>query len=100
MNKSEAIKMIMEQIKPDKFTHKLVNCIIENTLDILEEKEMIDYSKYEEPKKETESNIDAGEIAKLIECGCSEIIIKGILKRNQLTEEEKENVKGTVEFRL
>jgi hypothetical protein len=62
MDKAAVVKMIMEKIKPDRLTHNLVNSIIENTLDILEEKGMIDYSKYVEPEEKTESKIDAEKI--------------------------------------
>lgn len=80
MNKREIIQMVLDKINLEGAAKNLASTIIENTLNVLEE----NYSKYTESKKETESNIDAERIAKLIEYGFDEDTIKSMLERDEI----------------
>lgn len=45
MNKSEIISMVVNKIKPTEQMYNLTQIIVENTIDILKENGLIDYSK-------------------------------------------------------
>lgn len=58
MNKSEIIEMIINKIKPTKEMYDLTYEIVKNTIDALEEEELIYYSKCTE-EKQTNRDIEA-----------------------------------------